>query len=173
MVLLTINRIQVNEALQNICKNLFIKISTFMLKTCCPQLQNFLIFQDISAEYWNLKMALLSPELRMDFGHEILVNLKANHGNVCVFEQLKTRNFDIYIYSAILKRLATPSDFHIPLLWIVPFTHSETSFTHGCIYPTFPCSSGTTWFFPSFRFPGDRNFWPSHWVHYLNASTPN
>jgi hypothetical protein len=38
-----------------------------------------------------------------------------------------------FIYSAVLKRLATPSDFHIPLPSIVPFAHSETSFTH-CSY---------------------------------------
>jgi hypothetical protein len=43
-----------------------------------------------------------------------------------------------------LKRLVTPSDFHIPLPSIVPFAHSETSSAHGCIYPIFPGSSGTT-----------------------------
>jgi hypothetical protein len=79
----------------------------------------------------------------------------------------------IYIYCAVLKRLATPSDFHIPLPSIVPFANSETSFTHGCIYPIFPGSSGTTSFFRSFRFPGDHNFWLSHLVHSLNISVPN
>jgi hypothetical protein len=47
----------------------------------------------------------------------------------------------IYIYiererereREVIKRLATPSDFHIPLSPIVPFAHSETSSTHGCI----------------------------------------
>jgi hypothetical protein len=38
----------------------------------------------------------------------------------------------IYIYCAVLKRVATPSDFHIPLPSIVPFAHSETYFTYGC-----------------------------------------
>jgi hypothetical protein len=53
----------------------------------------------------------------------------------------------VLIYCAVLKRLATPSDFHIPLPPIVPFAHSETSFTHGCIYPILPGFSGTTLFF--------------------------
>ena len=56
----------------------------------------------------------------------------------------------IYIYSTVLKRLATPSDFHIPLPSIVPFAHSYISFS---IYPNFLGSSGAAWFFPSFRFP--------------------
>jgi hypothetical protein len=58
---------------------------------------------------------------------------------------------------------------------IVPFAHFETSLTHGCIlvYPIFPGSSGTTSFFPSFRFPVDHKFWQSHWVHSLNVSIPN
>jgi hypothetical protein len=43
---------------------------------------------------------------------------------------------------AVLKCLAAPSNFHIPLPSIVPFAHSETSFTHG-----FPGSSETTPFF--------------------------
>ena len=30
----------------------------------------------------------------------------------------------IYIYMVVLKRLATPSDFHIPLPLIAQFTHS-------------------------------------------------
>ena len=30
----------------------------------------------------------------------------------------------IYIYCAVLKRLTTPFDFHIPLPSIVPFAHS-------------------------------------------------
>ena len=41
----------------------------------------------------------------------------------------------IYIYCAVLKRLATPSDFHTPLPSIVPFAHSYISLTHRCIYP--------------------------------------
>jgi hypothetical protein len=64
----------------------------------------------------------------------------------------------IYIYSAVLKRLATPSDFHIPLPSIVPLAHSQTPFTHGCIYSIFPGSSGATSFFPTFRFPVNHNF---------------
>jgi hypothetical protein len=44
------------------------------------------------------------------------------------------RIYKLYIYCAVLKRLATPSDFHIPLPSTVPSAHSETSFTHGCIY---------------------------------------
>jgi hypothetical protein len=71
------------------------------------------------------------------------------------------------LYCAALKRLATPSDFHTPLHSTVPFAHSETYFTHGCIYPIFPGSSGTTSFFPSFRFPVDHNVWQSHWVQQL------
>jgi hypothetical protein len=67
----------------------------------------------------------------------------------------------------------TPSDFHISLPSIVPFVNSETSFTHGCTYPIFPGSSGTTSCFRSFRFPVDHNFWQSHWVHFLNMSIPN
>jgi hypothetical protein len=74
---------------------------------------------------------------------------------------------------AVLNRLATPSSFHIPLPSTVPFSHSETSFTHGCTYPIFPGSSGTISFLPSFRFPVDHNFWQSHWVHSLNMSKPN
>jgi len=30
----------------------------------------------------------------------------------------------VCVYSAVLKRLTTPSDFHIPLPSIVPFVHS-------------------------------------------------
>ena len=59
---------------------------------------------------------------------------------------------------AVLKRLATPSDFHISLPSVVPFAHSSSSFTHSCIYPIFPSSSGTASFFPSFRFPVNHNF---------------
>ena len=40
----------------------------------------------------------------------------------------------------VLKRLATPSDFHIPLPSTVPFTYSQVSFTQCCIYPIFPFS---------------------------------
>jgi hypothetical protein len=36
------------------------------------------------------------------------------------------------IYCAVSKRLATPSEFHIPLPSIVPFAYSETPFTHDC-----------------------------------------
>jgi hypothetical protein len=79
----------------------------------------------------------------------------------------------IYISCAVLKRPATPSDFHIQFPSIVPFAHSETSFTHGCTYPIFPGSTETTSFFPSFRFIVDHNFWQSHWVHSLNISIPN
>ena len=65
----------------------------------------------------------------------------------------------IYIYSAVLKLLATPSVFHIPLPSTVPFAHSQISFAHLCVYPIFPLSSGTASFFPSFRFPVIHNFW--------------
>jgi hypothetical protein len=78
-----------------------------------------------------------------------------------------------YEYCAVLKRLAMPSDFHIPSPSIVPFAHSETSFTHGCTYPIFPGSSGMTSFFPSFSFPVAHNFWQSHWVHSHNMSIPS
>ena len=40
----------------------------------------------------------------------------------------------IYIYSAVLKRLTTPSDVHAPLPSIVPFACPEISFTHSSIY---------------------------------------
>jgi len=42
------------------------------------------------------------------------------------------------IYCVVFKRLATPSDVHIPLPSIVPFVHSYISFTRSCIYPIFP-----------------------------------
>jgi hypothetical protein len=88
--------------------------------------------------------------------------------------QNNRRNYSyIYIYCAVLKHMATPSDYHIPLPSIVPFAHSETSFTHDCIHSNFPGSSRTTSFFPSFRFPVDHNFWQSHRVHSLNMSIPN
>jgi hypothetical protein len=32
-----------------------------------------------------------------------------------------------------LKHLTTPSNFHIPLPLVVPFAHSQISYTHGCI----------------------------------------
>jgi len=64
----------------------------------------------------------------------------------------------IYIYCAVLKRLTTPSDFHIPLLSTVPFAHSYISSIHGCIYSIFPGSPGTASFFPSFRFPVNHNY---------------
>ena len=54
----------------------------------------------------------------------------------------------VYIYCAVLKRLTTPSDFHIPLPSIVPFAHSWISFIHACIYYIFPRSPGTASFFP-------------------------
>jgi hypothetical protein len=73
----------------------------------------------------------------------------------------------------VLKRLTMPSGFHIPLPSNVPFAHSETPFTHGWTYSVFPASSGTTSFFPSFRFPVDHNFWQSHWVDSLKMSIPN
>jgi hypothetical protein len=38
-------------------------------------------------------------------------------------EQIARYNF-FYIYCIVLKRLTTPSDFHIPLPSIVPFAHS-------------------------------------------------
>jgi hypothetical protein len=79
----------------------------------------------------------------------------------------------IYIYCTVLKRLASPSDFHIPLPSTVPFVHSETSFTHCCVYLIFPGSSGTTSFFPSFRFPVGHNFCQLHWVLSRNMSIPN
>jgi hypothetical protein len=58
--------------------------------------------------------------------------------NVCVY---------IYIFCMVLKCLVMPSNFHIPLPSIVQFSHSETFFTHGCIYPKFPGSLRTTSFF--------------------------
>ena len=67
----------------------------------------------------------------------------------------------------------TPSDFHIPLPSIVPFAHSHISFTHGCIYPTFPGSSATSWVCSSFMFPVNHNFWSSRWVHPLDMTIPN
>jgi hypothetical protein len=42
----------------------------------------------------------------------------------------------VCMYCAVLKRLATPSDFHTPLPSIVPFAHSETYFSHGYISHT-------------------------------------
>jgi hypothetical protein len=42
--------------------------------------------------------------------HEIFVNI--------------TSGKQVYIYSAVLKRLTTPSDFQIPLPSIVPFARS-------------------------------------------------
>ena len=79
----------------------------------------------------------------------------------------------IYIYSADLKRLTTPSDFHIPLPSIVPFAHSQISSIHDCIYSIFPGSPGTASFFPSFRFPVNHNFCQSRWVHSLDMTIPN
>jgi hypothetical protein len=71
----------------------------------------------------------------------------------------------ILVYCAVLKHLATPSDFHISWPSIVPLANSETSSTHCCMYPIFPGSSVTTSVFPYFRFPVDHNFWQSHWAH--------
>jgi hypothetical protein len=53
------------------------------------------------------------------------VTVEAKSGEIKVSED------PTHIYSAVLKHLAMTSDFHIPLPSIVPFTHSETSFTHG------------------------------------------
>ena len=47
---------------------------------------------------------------------------------------------NIYLYSIIfrcIKRLPTPSDFHIPLPSTVPFDHSQASCTHRCLYLIF------------------------------------
>ena len=77
-----------------------------------------------------------------------------------------------YIYCTVLKCLATPSDFHIPSS-IVTFAHSQISFTHRCIYPIFPGSSGTASFFPSFRFLVNHNFWQLRWVHSLDMTISN
>ena len=74
-----------------------------------------------------------------------------------------------YINCAFVKRLTTPSDFHIPLPSIVLFTHSQISFIHGCIYSIFPGSPRTSSFFPSFRFPVNNNFWQSRQVHSLGT----
>jgi hypothetical protein len=88
---------------------------------------------------------------------------------VWILSSLSNSIHDIYIYiyrererereSAVLKRLTTPSDFHIPLPSIVPFAHSSISFIHGCIYSIFSGSPGAASFFPSFRFPVNHNFW--------------
>ena len=79
----------------------------------------------------------------------------------------------LFFYCAVLKRLPTPSDFHIPLPSIVPFACPELSSTHSCIYPIFTRSSGTTSFLPPFRFPVDHNFWQSRSVRPFNMSVPN
>jgi len=60
-----------------------------------------------------------------------------------VFETCRRK----YIYSPVLKRLSTPSDFHIPLSSILPFPHSQVSFIHGCIYPIFLVLLGRPRFF--------------------------
>jgi hypothetical protein len=94
-----------------------------------------------------------------------MLNLKAR--------EVTTTHTHTHVHCAVLKRLSTLSDFHIPLPSIVPFAHSETPFTHGCRYLIFPGSSGTTSFFPSFMFPVDHTFWQSHWVQSLNMSIQN
>jgi len=74
--------------------------------------------------------------------HEILTNAECRQNRSrkgCNFPY--TVYIYIYIYrerereSTVLKRLATPSDFHIPLPSIIPFAHSQISLTHRCIYP--------------------------------------
>ena len=52
-----------------------------------------------------------------------LLRYSFNACRVCEFFQLLQENdtIYIYIYNAVLKRLATPSNFHIPLPSILPF----------------------------------------------------
>jgi hypothetical protein len=59
------------------------------------------------------------------------------------------------IYSTVLKRLATPSDFLVPLPTIVPFAHSETPFTHCCTtyIPSFQVLRGRPRFILSSGYP--------------------
>jgi hypothetical protein len=102
------------------------------------------------------------------------ISRNANHSSK-MFSYFMTESqirWNVCVRVSVLKCLVMPSDFHIPLPSIVQFAHSETSFTHGCIYPKFPGSLGTS-FFRSFRFPVDHNFWQSNWVHSLNMSIPN
>ena len=67
---------------------------------------------------------------------------------VCIHTHTHTHTHTyVHIYNAVLKRLATPSDFHIPLPSIVPFAHSQISLTHRCICPIFSGSLGTASFF--------------------------
>jgi hypothetical protein len=78
----------------------------------------------------------------------------------------------ICIYCPVLKCLTRLSDFHTPLPSIVPFVHSETSFTHGCIYPNFPGSSGTTSIFgnrigSTLIFEGECNLYMFMYVYYI------
>ena len=79
-----------------------------------------------------------------------------------IASQLTQEALFTYLFTymcAVLKRLTTPSDFHIPMPSVVPFAHSYTSSTHGCIYPIFPSSSGTaSFFFSSFGFEVNHNF---------------
>jgi hypothetical protein len=56
----------------------------------------------------------------------------------------------IYIYIApVLKRLTTPSVYHIPLPSIVPFAHPQIPFTHRCIYPILRSLSPIAVYIPS------------------------
>ena len=81
-----------------------------------------------------------------------------------------------FIYCVALKRLATPSDFHIPLPSTVPFAYSQIHFTHRSIYPIFPGCLVLKSF--SIR----SNLVPRLWYkifsyrtfqYWFNASTPN
>ena len=78
----------------------------------------------------------------------------ATSEHFCIFSTVVhfvTSSLYIYIYThtycAVLQRLGTPSDFHIPLPSILPFAHFSLSSTHGCIYPIFSASLGTAFFF--------------------------
>ena len=77
---------------------------------------------------------------------EIFVPRKCSRQWV-VHGTIRASHETILYVCAVLKRLATPSDFHIPLPSVVPFTHSQIPFTPGCIYPIFTGPSGTASFF--------------------------
>ena len=64
-----------------------------------------------------------------------------------------TLGTSVYIYSAVLQRLLTPSNSHTPLPSIAPFAHPQIASTHSCIYciPSFQVLRGRPRFFrPSF-----------------------
>jgi hypothetical protein len=127
-------------------------------ETCCSVQKNIIVL-DMYVAFVRLISTLLRNTQLSGVNQELnLVEKK----NVSLSLSLSLSIY-IYIYiererereRAVLRRLATPSDFHIPLPSNVPFAHSQTYSTHGYIYiyiyPIFPGSSGTTSYFSSLQ----------------------